>query len=135
MLLVLILEAWVILRNKKDFNYVKKHVSRRGIILLQEAHGVQKDEKVWTNQFGCGKGSVIFSHSKSIARGALVAFREVVNDKIISQHVHNNGRYIVLNLLIDSQSCNTCSVFCGVVSSTQYLIFLLMQMGDLLSST
>ena len=88
-------------KRKKIFNYVKKHVSRRGIILLQETHSVQKDEKVWTNQFGCGKGSIIFSHGKSDARGVLVAFREAVDYKINSQHVDNNGRYIVLNLLID----------------------------------
>ena len=88
-------------KRKKVFNYVKKHVSRRGIILLQETHSVQKDEKVWTNQFGCGKGSVIFSHGKSDARGVLDAFREAVDYKINSQHVDTNGRYIVLNLLID----------------------------------
>ena len=62
---------------------------------------MQKDEKVWTNQFGYRKGSVIFSQGKSDARGVLVAFREAVNYKIISQHVDNSGRYIVLNLLID----------------------------------
>ena len=88
-------------KRKKIFNYVKKHVSRRGIVLLQETHSVQKDEKVWANQFGCGKGSVIFSHGKSDARGVLVAFREAVDYKINSQHVDNNGRYIILILLTD----------------------------------
>ena len=62
---------------------------------------MQKDEKVWTNQLGCEKGSVIFSHGKSDARGVLVAFREAVDYKINLQHVDNNGRYIVFNLLID----------------------------------
>ena len=62
---------------------------------------MQKDEKVWTNQFGCGKGSIIFSDGKSDAMCVLVAFREAVGYKINSQHVDNNGRYIVLNLLID----------------------------------
>ena len=62
---------------------------------------MQKDEKIWTNQFGCRKGSVIFSHGKSDARGVLVAFHEAVDYKINSQHADNNGRYIVLNLLID----------------------------------
>ena len=87
-------------KRKKIFNHVKKHVSRRGII-LQETHSVQKDKEVWTNQFGCGKGSVIISHNKSDTRGELVAFREAVNYKINSQHAYNNRRYIVLNLLID----------------------------------
>ena len=88
-------------KQKKIFNYVKKRVSQRGIILLWETHSVQKDENVRTNQFGCGKRSVIFSYGKSDARGVLVAFREAVNYEIISQHVDNSGRYIVLNLLID----------------------------------
>ena len=88
-------------KQKKIFNYVKKHFSRRGIILLQETHSVQKDEKVLTNQSEWGKLSVIFSHGKWDARGVLVAFREAVNHKIISQHADNNGRYIVLNFLTD----------------------------------
>ena len=47
------------------------------------------------------KGSVIFLHGKSDARGVLVAFREAVDYQINLQHVDNNGRYIVFNLLID----------------------------------
>ena len=30
-------------------HYAKKHVSRKGVIFLQETHSVQKDEQVWTN--------------------------------------------------------------------------------------
>ena len=47
----------------------------------------------------------IFSHGKSDARGVLIAFREVINYQVyqvITQHVDNNGRYIVLNVLIDN---------------------------------
>ena len=51
MLLVLIQEVLGnFTKRKKIFNYVEKHFSRRGIILLQETHSVQKDEKVLTNQ-------------------------------------------------------------------------------------
>ena len=59
-------------RGLRDFTkrrkalYEKKS-SRRGIIFLQETHSVLKDEKVWTNQFGFGKDTVIFSHGKSDA--------------------------------------------------------------------
>ena len=54
---------------------------------------------MWNNQLGW---SLIFSHGKSDARGVLVAFREAVDYKINSQHVDNNGRCNILNLLIDS---------------------------------
>ena len=54
-------------KRREVFNYEKK-VSRRGIIFLQETHSVLKDEKVWTDQFGCGKG-------KSDAKGVIIASR------------------------------------------------------------
>ena len=69
---------------------------------MQETHTVKSDEKIWTNQFGCGSGSIIFSHRKSDARGVLIAFCEELNYRVIMQHVDNNGRYIVLNVLIDN---------------------------------
>ena len=47
-------------KRRKVFNYKKQKTSRRGIIFLQETHSVLKDEKVWTNQFGCGKNTVVF---------------------------------------------------------------------------
>ena len=45
---------------------------------------------------------MIFSHGKSDSRGVLIAFREAVNYKITEQYVDSNGRYIVLNVLLDS---------------------------------
>ena len=49
---------------RKTFNYLKKQTSPKGIIFLQETHSVNKVEGLWTKQFGCGKGSIIFSHGK-----------------------------------------------------------------------
>ena len=83
-------------KRRKIFNYAKKHISRKGVIFLQETHSVQKDEHVWTNQFGRGTGSVFFSHGKSDASRILIASREVT-----AKHVDTEGRYIVLNLLLN----------------------------------
>ena len=54
---------------------------------MQETHTVKSDEKIWTNQFGCGSGSIMFSHGKSDAKGVLIAFREELNYRVITQHV------------------------------------------------
>ena len=89
-------------KRRKIFNYIKKHVSRNGVIFLQETHSVQKDEQVWTNQFGCGTGSVFFSHGKSDARGVLIAFQEGKKYKVIEKYINTEGRYIVLNLLLNN---------------------------------
>ena len=67
-----------------------------------ETHSVQKDEQVWRNQFGCGRGSVFFSHGKSDAIGILIAFRESIKYKVIEKYIDTDGRYIVLNLLLNN---------------------------------
>ena len=35
-------------------------------------------------------------------RGVLVAFREAMKYKIVSKHIDNDGRHIILNVLIDN---------------------------------
>ena len=55
-----------------------------------------------TNQFGCGQGSIAFFHSKSDARGVLVAFREGLKYKVSAQYVEDNGRYVVLDPFFDN---------------------------------
>ena len=65
-------------------------------------HTIKRDETVWTNQFSCDTNSIIFSHGKSDARGVLIAFREAMKYKIVSKHIDNDGRYIILNVLIDN---------------------------------
>ena len=57
---------------------------------------------MWTNQFGCGKDTVIFPHGKSDAKGVLIAFREHVTVKIIEKYIDTSGRYIVLNAEINN---------------------------------
>ena len=86
---------------------------------MQETHTVKSDEKVCTNQFGWGSGSIIFYHGKSDARGVLIAFREEVNYRVITQHVNNNGRYIVLNVLIDNNPVILVNYYALNVESEQ----------------
>ena len=81
---------------------MKRQTSQNGIIFPQETYTTKRDETVWTNQFGCGTNSITFSHGKSDARGVLIAFREEMKYKIVSKHIDNDGRYIILNVLIDN---------------------------------
>ena len=45
---------------------------------------------------------MFFSHGKSNARGALIAFREGIKYKVIEKYIDTEGRYIVLNLLLNN---------------------------------
>ena len=51
-------------KRRKIFNYLKEQVSCKGVIFLHKTHSVQEDKKIWTNQFGCGQGSAVFSHDE-----------------------------------------------------------------------
>ena len=47
-------------KGRKIFNYLKKSCSSKGKVLLQETHSTATNEAMWTSQWGCGKGSVVF---------------------------------------------------------------------------
>ena len=82
-------------KRRKVFNYLKKNPSSKAMIFLQEMHSVKKKEKIWNNQWGCGKNSMFFAHGTS-------AFRERLNLKVISSHLNDNGRYVILKVEIQS---------------------------------
>ena len=55
-------EIFYTLRNKAD------------IICLQETHSIEKNVNIWDSQWG--KGTTIYSHGESNARGVLIHFRD-----------------------------------------------------------
>ena len=50
----------------------------------------------------CGKNSMFFAHGTSDSHGALISFRERLNLKVISSHLNDNGRYVILKVEIQS---------------------------------
>ena len=80
---------------------------------------------------GCGSGSIIFSHGKSDARGVLIAFREELNYRV-DNNVNNNGRYIVLNVLIDNNPVILVNYYAPNVESEQ--LKLLDELNDIFNS-
>ena len=41
-------------KRRKVFHYLRQQTIKSAIIFMQETHTIKSDEKVWTNQFGCG---------------------------------------------------------------------------------
>ena len=74
------------------FNYLERQTSQNGIIFLQETHTTER-EKLYglINLAATPNGN-------SDARGILIAFREAMKYKIVSKHIDNDGRYIILNV-------------------------------------
>ena len=62
---------------------------------------------------------MIFSHEKSDARGVLIGFCEDVKYKIKARYVDKNGRYIVLDVLIDNNPVILVNYYVPNVESEQ----------------
>ena len=90
-------------KRQKSFNYVEKHSSPNGIMFLQEIHSTEKVGVIWTNQWGCEKGAIHFSHGKSDSRGVLIAFREELDYKIDFVFRDNDGRYLIIQVKIQDE--------------------------------
>ena len=45
---------------------------------------------------------MFFAHGTSNSHGALITFREGLNLKVISSHLNDNGRYVILKVEIQS---------------------------------
>ena len=85
---------------RKLFNNMKKHGSPKAIVFLQETHSTKKVENLWTSQWGCGKGSIHFSHGASNGAGFLIAFREGLDVKIGATFTDNGSRLLILKAKI-----------------------------------
>ena len=72
-------------------------------MFFQETHNTEKVEMIWTNQWGCGKGAIHFSHGKSDSRGVLIAFREGLDYKIDSVFRDSEGRYLIIQVKIQDE--------------------------------
>ena len=75
---------------------MKKHSSPKAVVFLQETYSTKKVENLWTSQWGCGKGSIHFSHGTSNSTGILIAFREGLDIKIEATFTDKGGGYLFL---------------------------------------
>ena len=87
-------------KRQKLFNYLKKHSSPKAIVFLQETHSTKKVENLWTSQWGCGEGSIHFSHGTSNSTGVLIAFREGLDVKIEANFTDNGSRLLIFKAKI-----------------------------------
>ena len=87
-------------KRRKIFNWIKKHISKEAIVLLQETHSTEIIEKQWEQLW---RGSIKFSHGTSSSRGTLIAFSEGLDFKIKKEDIDNKGRYIILEVEIQKK--------------------------------
>ena len=84
-------------KRRQVFAYL--HNKKRDIYLIQETHSIAADERVWTNEWG---GQIIFCHGSSLSRGVCILLKPSLSFTISNVFTCNNGRVIILNILINS---------------------------------
>ena len=87
-------------KRRKIFNWIKKHISKEAIVLLEETHSTEIIEKQWEQLW---RGSIKFSHGTSSSRGTLIAFSEGLDFKIKKEDIDSKGRYIILEVEIQKK--------------------------------
>ena len=82
-------------KQRKLFNWVKKHTSKNAIVFMQETHSSDKTGKQWEQLW---RGSIKFSHGTTSSKGVLIAFSESLEFNITKEFTDQNSRYIVLQV-------------------------------------
>ena len=99
---------------------------------MQETHSTRKVENIWTNQWGCGKGSIYFSCGSSDSRGTLIAFREGMDYTIEKSVLDQEGRYVILQAKIQDSSIILINYYAPNVEGLQ--ITVLSEINDIINN-
>ena len=82
-------------KRKTIFNWLCK--SGAHICFVQETYSSKEIENIWRKQW---KGDMFFSHGSSHSRGVLILVKEQLDFKLESFKVDDQGRYILLQAMI-----------------------------------
>ena len=77
-------------KTKKVFNWLQKF--DKGIILLQETHTSQLDEKSWLNQW---KSPIFFSHGSTNSRGVSIILPKALKENCSLHYKDSEGRILI----------------------------------------
>ena len=78
------------------------------IAFLQETYSTKEVENIWRSQWN---GSLFFSHGTEHARGVLVLVRENLDFQLKNLHTDANGRFIVLEAIIQDAPFFLCNIY------------------------
>ena len=94
-------------KRRSLFNWLKKYHKADGkIVFLQETHTDISNEADWFEDWG--HKDIIFSHGNSRSKGVVIILPQSYDYVMNSKEIDPNGRYIALNLTIDT--INLCVV-------------------------
>ena len=88
-------------KRRTVFNWLKKHTHRNAVILLQETHSIEGDERIWKAQW---RGEVRYAQGTHNSKGVLIAFKDGTNLDIQTEIVDSDGRFIIIKTIINESN-------------------------------
>ena len=85
----------------------EKHRIHADILVLQETHSIEEEEKIWENEWG---GKIIFSHGTSAARGVAALMSKSIYSKVRNIYSDSDGRIICFDLC-DEVVVSICAIY------------------------
>lgn len=93
-------------KRRAIFNLLKN--SKANIILLQETHSLDGDERTWSNEWG---SKIHFNHGLNFAKGVAVLFSRHFLVQVEAVRMDNDGRFIIMDLKIEEVSFVLVNVY------------------------
>ena len=93
-------------KRRKFFQYV--HQRNFDIILLQETHSCEGDEKRWRSEFG---GETLFSHGTKESRGVMICFRKKCPVQVRSVKRDEDGRSLFCEVRFEDTNLCVANVY------------------------
>ena len=94
--------------KKRRAMFYSFHKSKYNIFLLQETHSSVQIEQQWQSEWG---GKIVYSHGSTNSRGVCMLFKNNFSYKILKSQIDEDGRYIIIDLELDSFRLLLCTVY------------------------
>ena len=88
--------------------YFRNKIGNNGILFLKETHSTFNDQSIWENDFNA---PVVYSHGTSQSCGVLIAYFGNLNFLVNKQLGDNNGRTLILDVIIDEIRCIVVNIY------------------------
>ena len=83
------------------FNWLKRHTHGNTVILLQETHSIEGDERIWKVQW---RGEVRYAHGTHNSKGVLITFKDGINLDIQTEIIDSDRRFIIIKTIINESN-------------------------------
>ena len=94
-------------KRRAVFNWFENR--KFDVVLLQETYTTIHSESLWNREW---KGPIFYAHGSSNSRGCCILIRENLDFKVKSVLADKNGRYIILQCLVNEEAVTIINVYC-----------------------